>query len=104
MQWFTDLKRRKIRFTIERKNHIKVDHPEMSEQINKIKKTLLNPDTIIKSKTDQNVELFYKLYEKSPVTEKYLCVVVKILDDDVFIITAFFTDTIKKGEILWEKK
>jgi len=23
---------------------------------------------------------------------------------DLFIITAYFTDTIKRGEILWEKK
>jgi len=24
--------------------------------------------------------------------------------DDLFIITAYFTDTVKGGEILWEKK
>ena len=35
----------------------------------------------------------------TPVTEKYLCVVVK-----VFIITAYFTDKIKRGEILWKRK
>jgi len=42
--------------------------------------------------------------ETTPVTEKYLCVVVKILVSDLFIITAYFTDTIKRGKIVWEKK
>ena len=40
----------------------------------------------------------------TPVTDKYLCVVVKVLTQDLFIITPYFTDTIKKGEVLWEKK
>ncbi|NQE46836.1 hypothetical protein C5S31_12525 [ANME-1 cluster archaeon GoMg2] len=30
--------------------------------------------------------------------------VVKVLFDDLFIITAYFTDTVKGGGILWEKK
>jgi hypothetical protein len=42
--------------------------------------------------------------DTTPVTEKYLCVVVKVLAGDLFIITAYFTDTIKKGIILWKKK
>lgn len=76
----------------------------MFGQINKIKETLSNPYKIIKSKTDPNVVLFYRLYQSTPVTIKYLCVVVKILESDAFIITAYFTDTIKKGKVLWEKK
>lgn len=76
----------------------------MSGQINKIRETLLNPDRIVKSKTDPEVELFYYYYGVTPVTEKYLCVIVKVLAGDLFIITAYFTDTIKRGEILWERK
>lgn len=97
-------KNRDIRFTDERENHIEQDHPEMVNQYNKIKATLRNPSIIVRSITDQKAELFYKNYKKTPVTEKYLCVVVKSLKDDSFIITAYFTDTIKKGEIIWEKK
>jgi hypothetical protein len=37
------------------------------------------------------------------VTSKFLCTVVKVLPDDNFIITAYYTDTIKQGEGLWEK-
>ena len=29
---------------------------------------------------------------------------VKTLPDDHFIITAYYTDTVKRGEVLWEKK
>ena len=76
----------------------------MVNQYDKIKDTLINPSLIVRSKTDSDVELFYKKYPKTPVTEKYLCLVIKSLIDDSFIITAYFTDTLKKGEIIWEKK
>lgn len=33
-----------------------------------------------------------------------MCVVVKVKVDDVFILTAYFTDAIKKGDVLWEKQ
>ncbi|MFV1950626.1 MAG: hypothetical protein ACC630_01520 [Nitrospinota bacterium] len=104
MQWFIDIYERKIRLTDERFQHIESDHPEMFGQIDKIRETLSNADKIIRSKTDSNVELFYHHYNETPVTEKYLCVVVKVLVNDLFIITAYFTDTIKRGEILWEGK
>ena len=83
---------------------METDHPEMSGQIDKIQDTLLNPDQIIRSSTDPDVELFYQNYNISPVTDKYLCVVVKVLTGDLFIITAYFTDTVKRGEVLWKKK
>ncbi|RMA75396.1 hypothetical protein [Petrotoga olearia] len=76
----------------------------MRGQIHKIRHTLLDPYIIIRSKTDESVELFYKFYHHTPVEAKYLCVVVKNLSYDLFVITAYFTDTIKRGEILWEKK
>ena len=76
----------------------------MENQYDKIKDTLTNPAMIIRSKTDHDVELFYKKYAKTPVTEKYLCIAIKSLTYDSFVITAYFTDTVKNGEIIWEKK
>lgn len=35
---------------------------------------------------------------------KPLCVVVKILIDDAFVVTAYLTDRVKKGTLLWPKK
>jgi len=104
MKRFRDIHNRQIRLTDERQEHIETDHPEMFGQVNKIQEVLSDPDIIVRSKTDPDVELFYRHYDITPVTEKYLCVVVKILVKDVFIITAYFTDTIKRGEVLWERK
>jgi hypothetical protein len=47
----------------------------------------VNPSTFIRSKTDPDVELFPKYYDITPVTEKYLCVVVKAVAGDLFILT-----------------
>ena len=104
MKWFKDIHNRRIRLTDERQEHIEVDHPEMSGQMDKIQDTLLNPDIVIRSKTDPDVELFYQHYDITPVTEKYLCVVIKVSVGDLFIITVYFTDSIKRGEVLWKKK
>ncbi len=104
MKWFKDLHYRHIRLTYERQQHIETDHPEMFGQLDKIQDALANPEIVVRSRTDPKVELFYRHYNITPVTEKYLCVTVKVLVGDLFIITAYFTDTIKRGEILWEKK
>ena len=76
----------------------------MSQQISRIEETLQIPDRIIKSITDSQVELFYKQYDSTPVGVKFLCVVVKSPGDDYFIITAYFTDSLKKGRNIWTKK
>ena len=35
---------------------------------------------------------------------KDLCVVVKIVIDDAFVVAAYLTDRVKKGTLLWPKK
>lgn len=104
MRIFRDVHHRKVKFTDERRAHIETEHPEMKGQITKIRETLLKPGNIVRSKTDSQAELFYRYYHSTPVTQKYLCIVVKMSFHDLFIITAYFTDAIKKGEVLWEKK
>ncbi len=102
--FFEDVFKRRIRFSWERKSHIESTHPEMSGETDKIQETLQNPDKVVKSKVDANVELFYRNYKNTPIGEKYLCVVVKNKEDSSFIITSYFTDTVKKGELLWQKR
>ena len=104
MKLFGDIHNRRVRLSYERQEHIETDHPEMSGQIDKVQEVLLNPDIIVKSRVDAQVELFYRSYKETYVGEKHLCVVVKVLFDDPFIITAYLTDTIKGGQILWERK
>jgi len=77
MIFFYDLNNRIIRLSEERQNHIENDHPEMSGQIDKIKETLINPDIIVLSKTDSSIEMFYKYFEITPVTKKYICIWLK---------------------------
>ena len=103
MNIYHDLFGRRIRLTQERNDHIKDFHPEMKRQLAKIKQTLLVPNKVIRSKSDKDVQLFYKFYEKTPVKNKFLCVVVKAVKNDYFILTAYFTDAIKRGESLWTK-
>jgi hypothetical protein len=98
-----DIRSRAIRLTDERLQHLETDHPEMAGQIARIAETLAAPDRIVRSRTDATVELFYKWYTSTPVTAKFLCVVVKAIPDDPFMITAYHTDAIKRGEVLWEK-
>ncbi|MBM4087717.1 MAG: hypothetical protein FJ272_23250 [Planctomycetes bacterium] len=104
MQYFRDNQGRLIRLTDERQEHFEAEHPEMEGQLERISETLADPDRIVRSRTDASVELFYKHYASTPVTTKYLCVIVKVLPDDHFIITAYYTDAIKRGAILWERK
>jgi hypothetical protein len=37
------------------------------------------------------------------VGDNYPCVVVKVLPADAFVITAYLTDKVKKGEQLWPR-
>jgi hypothetical protein len=45
--------------------------------------------------------LRYRYYVGTRVGDKYLCVVVKLVADDAFVLTAYLTDTVKKGRLLW---
>ncbi|MBW2333401.1 MAG: hypothetical protein JRF08_08280 [Deltaproteobacteria bacterium] len=117
MHKFNDNQGRPIRLSEERLDHIESDHPEMVSQFERISETLAEPDRIIRSRTDvaepdriirsrtdASVELFYKHYAFTPVSTKFLCIIVKVITDDNFIITAYYTDSVKGGELLWEKK
>ena len=101
---FRDVHGRIIRLSEERKEHLEFEHPEMANQIDRITLTLRHPDKIIRAKTDDEVELHYRYFDKTPVTSKHLCIVVKAGTSDPFIITAYYPDSVKKGDVLWEKK
>jgi hypothetical protein len=103
MLYFMDIRNRSIRLTDARLQYLETDHPEMTGQTSRIAETLADPDRIVRSSTDPTVELYYKWYTATPVTAKFLGVVVKALPDGTFMITAYYTDAVKRGEVLWEK-
>lgn len=63
-----------------------------------MKRTLADADQVSVSKVDPNVYLYYKRTEK-----RFICVVVRHLDGEGFIISAYPTDVIKEGEVKWKK-
>lgn len=101
MRVFRDIFGKQIRLTDERLQHIKEFHPELKNQLTKIRETLLHPDRVVRSNSDPEVELHYRYFRVTPVGSKYLCVVVKSLASNYFVLTVYFTDTIKRGELLW---
>jgi len=88
--------------TKERLDHIQA-HPEMYDSIQLIDETLCHPQLVIRSKMDQNVDLYYREYFHARIGNKWLCVVVKFLLEDAFVITAYYTDKPKKGDLIWDK-
>jgi hypothetical protein len=92
-----------VTLTSERLLHI-LEHPEMRGMEAEIRTTLLNPETVRRSLSDESVNLFYRFYARTVLNGKWLCVVVKYREADAFIVTAYLTNAIKPGEELWPKK
>jgi hypothetical protein len=99
----TDSQGRLVRLTEERLTHI-LTHPEMTGMELQISVTLKQPQLVRRSRSDDNTELFYRFYTQTVVGDKWLCIVVKYLFDDAFIVTAYFTAQPKKGEELWQSE
>ena len=91
-----------VRLTDERLKHI-LEHPEMSGLGGEIEQVLRTPQRVVRSRSDDAVRLFYEFYARTIVGGKWLCVVVKYLPKDAFVVTAYLTDQPKTGEALWPK-
>ncbi len=76
---------------------VTIKHPNMAGQEDVIKQFLQKPTEIRRSQSDPNVFLYYK--SEPPY---YVCVVARHLNGEGFIITAYRTDRIKRGESVWK--
>jgi hypothetical protein len=74
----------------------------MIQMESQIAVTLKQPQLVCKSRSDDSAELFYRFYTQTAIGDKLLCVVVKYFPDDAFIVTAYFTNKPKKGDVLWQ--
>jgi hypothetical protein len=92
-----------VRLTDERLAHI-LDHPEMEKMGSEVERVLQEPQLVRRSRFDVTVRLFYEFYARTHMGSKWLCVVVKYVENDAFIVTAYLTDKPKTGEDLWPKK
>lgn len=76
-----------VRLTDERLAHI-LEHAEMAGMEDEFERVLQTPSEVRLSRSDDNVRLFYEFYTRTRVGGKWLCVVVKYLPGDAFVIIA----------------
>ena len=78
---------------------VTVKHPVMAGRDNDVKDALQRPSEIRQSRSDFDVYLFYKPERIG----RWVCAVAKQLNGNGFLITAYPTDAIKEGELIWPK-
>ena len=97
-----DLFGRRILLTDEGWAHIIGRRRYMADFRDEIGETLREPEEIRRSNSvPETTRLYYKEYNGTSVGDKWMCVAVKVLPDEAFIVSAYVTDRIKKGELLW---
>lgn len=88
-----------IRLNEERWFHIVENHDDLASYYDEILQTVENPDLILKGYKGALIAL------KKIKEWLYLSVVYKeVSEKDGFVITAYFTSSIKKEAIIWQKK
>jgi len=78
---------------------VTIKHPVMRGREVDVQDALQTPDEIRRSRGDPAVYLFYR----SERPGRWICAVVKQLNDEGFLITTYPTDAIKEGERVWRK-
>ena len=76
---------------------ITIKHPIMKGKEDIVKVTLQTPDEIRQSKADKETFLYYKQFDR------LYCVVVKHMEKEGFLITAYPTDKVKEGDVIWTR-
>jgi hypothetical protein len=90
-----------IRLTQRQWSHILDHHDHMNGQERAVEATLENPEEVRKSREDPNtVRLYYRRYTNPGERNKWVCVLVKFLENDAFILTAYETRKVKSGELI----
>lgn len=88
-----DITGRKIHLSVERWKHISSEHPELANNLDEIKQTLIAPLITVQSENDEFVNFYYR---QNKMRAEYLLVAVKYLNGKGFIITSFKVKNIRK--------
>jgi len=92
---------KKIRLTKPQWHHIITIHKEFDETtISHMVRTLQSLDFILFDILEENHQ-YYKKFKHTPVSEKYLLLIIKVLNDVGFVITSFFTKKIRYEGKVW---
>lgn len=81
-----------------------LDHPELSDMQAAMELAVREPQWVIRSRTDSSTLLYYRYEPNTIVGSKWLCVVIKYMEADAFVLTAYLTDRPKKGDVVWRKE
>ena len=81
-----------------------IRRPEMQNEEGNIKETLINPDEIVESPKSKFVIIFNKNYHYKELNERWLMVVVRIINKHGYILTSYRSNRAKRGNIIWKRK
>ncbi|MBI3786299.1 MAG: DUF4258 domain-containing protein [Deltaproteobacteria bacterium] len=73
-------------------------HPVLAGHVEEVKQVLIEPDEVRRSRKDAQVLLFYR--GGSP---RWICAVARREESSGFLVTAYPTDAIKAGEVIWTR-
>ena len=77
---------------------IEAKHPKLRNRAGDVAQALVHPEQICQSRQDPAVYLFYRTDQ-----HRLLCAVVKRLDGEGFLVTAYPCDKIKEGDPVWPR-
>jgi hypothetical protein len=78
---------------------VTIKHPVMAGREADVRGTLQSPAQVRRSRSDPAVYLFYRPERPG----RWICVVVKRLNGEGFLITTYPTEAIKEGERVWSR-
>ena len=85
-----------VRTTADYWSLIEAKHPKLRGRAHDVTQVLAHPDQVFRSRQDPAVYLFYGADQ-----QRLLCAVVKRLDSEGFLVTAYPCDNIKEGDRIW---
>ena len=85
-----------VQTTVEYWSLIETKHPKLRGRAQEVVDVLGHPDQVCQSRQDATVYLFYCVDQS-----RLLCAVVKRLDGEGFLITAYPCDKVKEGDRIW---
>ncbi|MEW5947292.1 MAG: hypothetical protein AB1742_13955 [bacterium] len=98
------IQNKNIRLTEPQWFHIRHKHSECDGQTDKMISTITAPDVILHDRRE-DVYHYLRHFQETPVTEKFMLTIVRHLNDEGFVITAFFVSKIRlEGKVkVYEK-
>jgi hypothetical protein len=72
-------------------------HPDLADRLEEVKQALISPVEVRRSNRDADVLLFYS------ANEHWVVAVARRLNGDGFLVTAYRTDAVKEGEVIWRR-